>query len=131
MRYKVGDKVRVKTPEQIEREFGDYTENNTVPFGYVSDMAVLCDKICEVKRVQSSTYAGVPAYFLKEDEWGYSFSEEVLIPYVKKNKHGCVIIGEPQDIADEPEGRAIEPTPNQVRRTLMPETVSTPELEED
>ena len=68
MKYKVGDKVRVR---------GDLREGERIPFGVVGPMAVMAGSLATISEVHD----GDPeAYKLMEDPGGFSWSEQMFEP---------------------------------------------------
>ena len=68
MKYKVGDKVRVR---------GDLREGERIPFGVVGPMAVMAGSLATISEVRD----GDPeAYKLMEDPGGYIWSEKMFEP---------------------------------------------------
>lgn len=57
MRYKVGDKVRVRQWDDMKREFGELYSNISTPFYFfVTSMMVYCGLICEIIGVEHGYY---------------------------------------------------------------------------
>lgn len=57
MRYKVGDKVRVRQWDDMKREFGELYSNINTPFYFfVTSMMVYCGLICEIIGVEHGYY---------------------------------------------------------------------------
>lgn len=57
MRYKVGDKVRVRQWDDMKREFGElYSHINTPFYFFVTSMMVYCGLICEIIGVEHGYY---------------------------------------------------------------------------
>ncbi|MBR5860446.1 MAG: hypothetical protein IKY71_03775, partial [Bacteroidaceae bacterium] len=68
MRFKVGDQVRVRTWEDLRREFpSKYSENElTIRCGFNNKMKKRCGTVVTIQRVRESTYA------IEEDEWSWT-----------------------------------------------------------
>ena len=69
MKYKVGDRVKVREDLEIDNAYGGIT--------FLKDMARLCGKTATIEVVFDKG-----AYWLKEDEYKYNYAEEMLEPVV-------------------------------------------------
>lgn len=75
MRFKVGDKVRVREWEDMERQFGlNGFGNIDCKKKFVTSMMEHCGKTFEISRVMEGYYK------LKGDRGGWSFSDDMLVP---------------------------------------------------
>lgn len=75
MRFKVGDKVRVREWDDMEREFDLDNEGDIdCPHSFVKEMKKFCGKTCEISKVADSYYR------FKEDGEFWNFTDEMLIP---------------------------------------------------
>lgn len=69
-KFKVGDKVRVRSWESMAREYGkDSYGAIKVPCSFMPDMAEFCGKTVTISRVIAGD-----AYRIKEDRYGWTFS---------------------------------------------------------
>lgn len=78
MKFKVGDKVRVRSWESMEREFG-LNENGNIKCSietifFVKNMKKYCGKIVEVKEIRDNYYR------IKNDIETWNFTDDMLEP---------------------------------------------------
>lgn len=80
MKFKVGDKVQIKSWEEMEKEFGINCFGN-IPYKetFVTDMMKYCGKVCTIEKIE-----GDRVWFDKKFE-NWSFSTDMIKPY--KNDH--------------------------------------------
>lgn len=79
MRYRVGDKVKIR---QLKM-FASYTdENGENPLGVVDSMHQMSGQIVEISRV----FENRNAYFIKEDRCNYLWNDAMLLP-AKQNRY--------------------------------------------
>lgn len=79
MRYKVGDKVRVRDWDDMVKEFGICGENITIPGCYfVEIMKKYCNNIVTISELTISD-----KYFVKEDAGGFYWCDEMFEPLDK------------------------------------------------
>jgi hypothetical protein len=74
MKYKIGDKVRVRSWKDMEKEFGidEFTGSILVPHSFTHTMKKYCGKIMTIKNVFYDFY------LLKESDEPWCFSEAML-----------------------------------------------------
>ena len=74
MKYKIGDKVRVRSWKDMEKEFGidEFTGSIRVPHSFTHTMKKYCGKIMTIKNVFYDFY------LLKESDEPWCFSEGML-----------------------------------------------------
>ena len=80
MKFKVGDKVRVRSWESMEKEFGFTDKWNTINNGFTTGMKKYCRNIYEIREVDDDWY------FLKTCS-NYYFTYDMLEP-VKAETNG-------------------------------------------
>ena len=80
MKFKVGDKVRVRSWESMEKEFGFIDKWNTINNGFVTGMRNYCGNIYEISEVHDGIC------FLKTCS-NYWFTYDMLEP-VKEETNG-------------------------------------------
>ena len=80
MKFKVGDKVRVRSWESMEKEFGFIDKWNTINNGFVTGMRNYCGNIYEISEVDDDWY------FLRTCS-NYYFTDDMLEP-VKAETNG-------------------------------------------
>lgn len=79
MRYKVGDKVRVRDWDDMVKEFGICGENITIPGCYFIDyMKKYCNCIVTISELTVHD-----KYLVKEDSSGFCWCDEMFEPYDK------------------------------------------------
>ena len=73
MKYKAGDKVKIKTWEEMEKEYGIDSSKNiqTCSYKFIKSMEIElnilnCDRILTINRVNDSNYN------MKENWWNWS-----------------------------------------------------------
>ena len=90
-RYKVGDKVRVREWDDMEKEFGSDEEKILCTCCFMGGMKPLCGKVFTVIE-ERSTFS----YGLDGEASGWAFSDDVLYPaityreYMKENRPDAV-----------------------------------------
>ena len=72
MKYNVGDKVRIKTWEEMEREFGLDGEDINCYLTFVPEMRIYEDSILTI------TFVGSHYYEMDEDDGGFSWSDDMI-----------------------------------------------------
>lgn len=79
MKYKVGDKVRVKSWEEMEKEYGLYKNGDIkTKANFAKSMKFLCNKIVTIKKV-------IPEYYsIKEDTERFAWSDDMFEPLEKR-----------------------------------------------
>lgn len=76
MRYKVGDKVRVRDWDDMEKEFGINEENIPIPGCYFVDlMKKYCNCIVTISELTIND-----KYLVKEDSYGFCWCDEMFDP---------------------------------------------------
>jgi len=77
VRFKVGDKVKVKQWEDMEREFG-LNENGNIKthIKFIPDMRRFCGQVVTIARVHRNKY-----YLIEEDTGKFKFTEEMFDGY--------------------------------------------------
>lgn len=70
MRYRVGDKVRVRKDLKVNQKYGDYY--------FTENMKKYEGKIVEIEKVRKDS----TTYHIKEDEWSFYWNEEMLEPVI-------------------------------------------------
>lgn len=76
MKYKVGDKVRVRDWDDMKKEFGICGENITIPGCYfVEFMKKYCNNIVTISELTIND-----KYFVKEDSNGFCWCDEMFEP---------------------------------------------------
>lgn len=85
MKFKTGDKVRVKSWEQLVNEFGldKYGNIDTTPC-VNSEMKDYCDTVVTINECYSSIKSSCNCYRVYESIW--EFSDDMLIPATSKVK---------------------------------------------
>lgn len=76
MRYKVGDKVKVREWDNIDKEFGVDKEIGSIPSRlktFVSDMKEYCGKIITIKSIGNNYYK------IEEDNGDWRWTDDMLI----------------------------------------------------
>jgi hypothetical protein len=83
MRFKVGDKVRVRQWNDMEREFGVNEKGNiAVYLIFTRDMAKYCGKVVTIKSVLKDEYRiGKDKYKIEEDNEEFNWVEEMFDGY--------------------------------------------------
>ena len=90
MKYKVGDKVRVR---------GDLREGEKITFGVVEPMAAMAGSVATISEVRE----GDPdAYKLMEDPGGFTWSEKMFEPVEQFSSGGIVPVNDPRVTSGEP-----------------------------
>ena len=101
MKYKVGDKVRVRKWDDMVEEFGEYIESIDIPIcSFTKEMREYCGEIVTIKEIKDGN-----SYYIKEDneEWywvdemfEYVFTEsndsiyaEGTMLKIIKTEYGC------------------------------------------
>ena len=86
MKYKVGDKVRVKSLEWYNKnksEFGDVRTPNNI---FVPNMSIFCGKEVTISGVALIDSNNVIYYSLKEDTSGYGWTDDMFEGLVESNE---------------------------------------------
>ena len=84
MKYKVGDKVRVR---------GDLRRGESIFFGVVEPMAAMAGSVATISEVRE----GDPeAYKLMEDPGGFSWCEQMFEPVEQFSSGGIVPVNDPR-----------------------------------
>jgi hypothetical protein len=83
-KFKVGDRVKVRSWESMAKEFGTDGGNIQVPCVFVPKMRKYCGQIVTIRYVSSTG-----RYLIKEDNgYGWAFSDEMFEPgVIGKTKH--------------------------------------------
>ena len=82
-KFKVGDKVRVRSWESMEKEYGSDGGYIQIPCVFCPGMKKYCGKVVTIKRVTSSG-----RYLIYGDDHGWIFSEPMFEPGVfTETKH--------------------------------------------
>ena len=81
MKFKVGDKVRIRSWEDMEKEYGidKYSFLKVKPC-FTDEMKKFCDKIVTISYADSDE-----TYNIAEDDVGFWFSGKVMIPVTLEN----------------------------------------------
>jgi hypothetical protein len=72
MKYKVGDKVRIKTWDEMEREFGLDGEDINCYLTFVPEMRIYEDSILTI------TFVGSHYYEVDEDDGAFAWSDDMI-----------------------------------------------------
>lgn len=73
MKYKAGDRVRVREWDDMAREFGvDGTDHINCSFGFVLSMRKYCGNIVTIQKASSTGYE------IEEDEEGWRWSDDMF-----------------------------------------------------
>ena len=87
MEYKVGDKVKVRTWEDMKKEFGlDCFYNIKCRCTFLEDMKEYCGKIVTIKSSRNSADDKYRIYGIKEDGGWWSWSNDMFEDISKTNK---------------------------------------------
>lgn len=79
MEYKIGDKVRVKTWEKMEKEFGlDYSNNIKCRCTFLKYMIEYCGKIVTIETSRDSCNHEYKIYQIKEDYGHWAWSNDMF-----------------------------------------------------
>jgi len=74
MKFKVGDKVRVRQEKALEREFG-VKPNGTIKCDLVADMKRFCGQVVTIKEVHYTSY------HIEEDNGKWAWTDAMLEGY--------------------------------------------------
>ena len=77
MKYKVGDKVRIRAWKDMAREYGMNGGSIRIPQSFVPEMRKYCGKVMTIASNKYDCYA------MKEDPDGWTFSKEMFEPVGK------------------------------------------------
>lgn len=82
--YKVGDKVKIRQWDDMEKEFGlnNWGSINCKNESFVTDMKKFCGKIVTINNVNAND-----GFNIKEDEECWRFTEEMIEKEVNKMKY--------------------------------------------
>ena len=82
MRYKVGDKVRVRQLDDMVKEFGLDCKGNiyTEPYFFKNEMRRFCGKVLTIEYVLSD------AYLVKDEK--YLWIDDMFEPIEKEQENG-------------------------------------------
>lgn len=86
MKYKVGDKVRVKSLEWYNENKGERGDVNLPNITFVSNMSKFCGRECTICDVKTNTSTNVTYYGLEEDVLGYSWTGDMFERPVESNE---------------------------------------------
>ena len=73
MKYKVGDKVKVKSPEWYNENKGEYGEISGEDFYFTSRMSDFCGKIVTIDKIHKADF-----YTIKEDEQTFMWVDNMF-----------------------------------------------------
>lgn len=78
LKYKVGDKVRIRSWESMAKEFGVNNQGNTIKVnhGFTKNMRKYCNKTVTIAEVEP-IFNG---YHIKEDEGYWTYGDEMFEP---------------------------------------------------
>lgn len=89
MKYKVGEKVIVKSLSQLRQMCVDEDFEDLL-FNYDSfikdEMGKLCEKVVTIAEVSHSTEYNKTVYYIDEDYENYSWYEDWFLPITKAGK---------------------------------------------
>ena len=75
MKYKVGDKVRIKSLDWYNKNRDKTNEIECGSVYFISDMTVFCNKIVTISSVWSNT---LEVYHIKEDNGRFNWTDEMI-----------------------------------------------------
>ena len=83
MKYKVGDKVRVRQWDDMVKEFGEWAGAIDTPeCSFEEEMRLYCGTIVTIKEVKNND-----SYYIEEDDKDWFWTDEMFEPYeVKKTR---------------------------------------------
>ena len=86
MKYKIGDKVRVKSLEWYNENKGERGDVNLPNIIFVSNMSKFCGQEYTICDVKTNTSTNVTYYGLEEDVLGYSWTDDMFERPVESNE---------------------------------------------
>lgn len=76
-KYKIGDKVTIKSWKEIVNQYMDNMGYIDVHAGFEDEMIKFCDKVVTIKSINTENNEYI-TYFIKEDPREYYFSEQMF-----------------------------------------------------